>query len=301
MRRRSSKTLLACALATVALVALDLGTKAWASETLSVERVAALEEVCHTDERGFYRYQRARRPPQVLVDGYLDLEYAENCGAAFGFLRAASVWTRRVVFGTAAVGAIGVLFWMLFAGSGGVLFQWAVPLVAAGAVGNLADRIRLGYVVDFIHFHWRGEWEYPTFNVADITITIGVALLVIDGIRSGAAAAEEEGEGSEDAEDAEDAEEGQPKKGKKGRSGKPKGKRGKKGRSGAGFQRSKSKKKKSAAAAESDESESDESEDEIDRAEEEESMADAPDAETDAFEASDEDSEGGQEDGDSEE
>jgi signal peptidase II len=62
-----------------------------------------------------------------------------------------------------------------------------VPLIVSGALGNLFDRVRYGYVVDFIRFHWRGEWDYPTFNVADVGISVGVALLIIDGFLEGRA------------------------------------------------------------------------------------------------------------------
>jgi signal peptidase II len=56
-----------------------------------------------------------------------------------------------------------------------------VPLIASGALGNLVDRFRLGYVVDFVRFHLRDGFSWPTFNVADITITVGVGLLLIEG------------------------------------------------------------------------------------------------------------------------
>jgi signal peptidase II len=58
----------------------------------------------------------------------------------------------------------------------------------SGALGNMVDRVRLGYVVDFIHFHVYDSFEWPTFNVADSTITIGVALLLLDGLRKPAEA-----------------------------------------------------------------------------------------------------------------
>jgi signal peptidase II len=70
---------------------------------------------------------------------------------------------------------------MFIAGRGGPLFAYSVPLVVSGAVGNLIDRARLNFVVDFIRFHVFDKWEYPTFNVADITIVVGVVLMVLDG------------------------------------------------------------------------------------------------------------------------
>ena len=59
----------------------------------------------------------------------------------------------------------------------------AFGLILGGAVGNLVDRVRVGYVVDFIHFHWE-RWYYPAFNVADMAITIGAVMLVIDALLS---------------------------------------------------------------------------------------------------------------------
>jgi signal peptidase II len=90
-----------------------------------------------------------------------------------------------VVFGIAAAVAVSALFFLFYQGRGGSLFAWSVPLVASGALGNLIDRVRYGYVVDFIHVHYEPwDFDYPTFNVADITITIGVILLVIDSFRA---------------------------------------------------------------------------------------------------------------------
>ena len=60
----------------------------------------------------------------------------------------------------------------------------ALSLVVGGAVGNLVDRARLGYVIDFLDFHWAGKYHFPAFNVADSAICVGVAVLMIDLIRT---------------------------------------------------------------------------------------------------------------------
>lgn len=57
---------------------------------------------------------------------------------------------------------------------------WALALVSGGAVGNLIDRMRFGYVVDFLDFHWRYQAHFPAFNVADSAICVGVGLLMLD-------------------------------------------------------------------------------------------------------------------------
>ena len=58
----------------------------------------------------------------------------------------------------------------------------ALALIAGGAVGNLIDRVRLGYVTDFVHVYWRGH-QWPDFNVADSAITVGIVLLLVDAVR----------------------------------------------------------------------------------------------------------------------
>lgn len=175
--KRSMQALGIAIVATLVCLAADLGSKEWASDNLSAEHPATPPPVCETPGRN----QRLRTEPYVIVEDYLELSYAENCGAAFGLLDDAPDGLRRGLFGLAAIAATLILFWMFFMGRGGPWFAYSVPLIVSGAVGNLVDRVRLGYVVDFIRFHWANSWDYPTFNVADITITIGVAMLIIDG------------------------------------------------------------------------------------------------------------------------
>ena len=209
---RSHVALAICLAATAALLALDLGTKAWALDTLSTERLGETPPVCEPDDRGYMAMQRGRDEPIVLVENWLELRYAENCGAAFGLLRGASQGVRHTVFGTAAILASLALLFMFWRGRGKKWFAWAVPFIVSGAIGNLVDRLRLGYGVDFIRFHWRREVpflgsEWPTFNIADVTITLGVILLLIDGWiegreekareRAAKARAEEAGEAAE--------------------------------------------------------------------------------------------------------
>jgi signal peptidase II len=169
----------------VILTAMDLGTKHWAFERLSQPSTVGSDPVCTPDARGRIRPQRAQRSPVVLIDGYFELRYAENCGAAFGFMRDMPSGVRKGVFYAAATGAILLLMWMFITGRGGKLFAVSTPLIVAGAIGNLVDRVRLGYVVDFIRVHIEDRWAYPTFNVADAWITIGVALILIEGFLEG--------------------------------------------------------------------------------------------------------------------
>ncbi len=182
--RRSPKAIAACLVALAILTAVDLWSKDVAQASLSRAPLAPAGEVCVPDDSGRVFMQRIQTPPVVLVPGYLELRYAENCGAAFGVLDRGPAWVRLALFGPAALAATFGLLWLFVTGYGGALFAWSVPLIASGALGNLVDRFRLGYVIDFIRFHIREGFVWPTFNVADATITIGVALLLIEGLRT---------------------------------------------------------------------------------------------------------------------
>lgn len=179
--RRPARTLWACAAGIVLFAALDLGSKRWAENALSRAREGYRPAVCAADPDGHWYFQRVRTQSIVLIDGYLEFRYAENCGAAFGMLDRSPAWVRAGVFLTAATVAVSALLWMFYTANGGALFAWSVPLIVSGAIGNMVDRLHLGYVVDFIRFHVHDKFEYPTFNVADSTITVGVALILIDG------------------------------------------------------------------------------------------------------------------------
>jgi signal peptidase II len=182
--RRSPKAIAACFVALALLTALDLWSKDVAQASLSRAPLAPPSEVCVPDDSGRVFMQRMQTPPIVLVPGYLELRYAENCGAAFGVLDRGPSWMRLALFGPAALAATLGLLWLFVTGYGGALFAWSVPLIASGALGNLVDRFRLGYVIDFVRFHIQDAFVWPTFNIADATITIGVALLLIEGLRS---------------------------------------------------------------------------------------------------------------------
>lgn len=104
---------------------------------------------------------------------FFSLTYVRNQGAAWGLFQGAHLWLAG--FGAVAV-ALCCLFWRRIFGD----HAWAAPLgglLLGGIVGNLVDRVRLGYVVDFLDFHW-GAAHFPCFNVADSAICVGVAALI---------------------------------------------------------------------------------------------------------------------------
>ena len=119
-----------------------------------------------------------------LLDGLLSLSHVRNRGAAFGILSEADLPYQAILFAglsLVALLAIAVYAWRL--PSTARLPQLALALILGGALGNLIDRLRFGYVVDFVHVYWR-EHQWPDFNAADSAITIGVTLLVLDILRS---------------------------------------------------------------------------------------------------------------------
>jgi len=179
--RRSPKAFALCLAALVLCTLGDLWTKDLAMQQLSRAPLSPPGPVCAPSDTGYVYFQRLQQPPIILVEDYLELRYAENCGAAFGVLNHGPSWLRLALFAPAAIAATLGLLWLFFTGYGGNLFAISVPLIASGALGNLIDRFRFGFVVDFIRFHVHDSFVWPTFNVADSTISVGVALLLIEG------------------------------------------------------------------------------------------------------------------------
>ena len=119
-----------------------------------------------------------------LVDGLLSLSHVRNRGAAFGILSDWNVPYQSVLLSALSVGALlAIGYYFLRLPPTARLPRLALALVLGGALGNLVDRVRLGYVVDFVHAYWR-QYQWPDFNLADSAITIGVTLLVLDILRS---------------------------------------------------------------------------------------------------------------------
>ena len=105
---------------------------------------------------------------------------AHNPGAAFSFLAAASGWQRWLFTLIAAGMSLLLVSWMRRLPSTARLLPAGLALILGGAIGNLIDRLRFGYVIDFLDFHWGGA-HFWVFNVADSGITVGAALLLLDG------------------------------------------------------------------------------------------------------------------------
>ena len=145
------------------------------SATRNGERLRATDTLAKDETVAFNHVSR------TVIDGYFDYQYARNPGAAWSFMADKSDTFRRWFFG--ATGIVAVIAMGIFIG----ISKWksqkltilALACVLGGAFGNMIDRFRMGYVIDFISWHV-GEHYWPTFNVADVFVTGGIALLVID-------------------------------------------------------------------------------------------------------------------------
>lgn len=137
----------------------------------------------------------------TVIPGLFDLTYVENPGGVFGLLRGLEDTTRGVIFTLVPLTAIVLIgLYALRIPSAQRLTLTSLGLILGGAVGNLIDRVRLGFVVDFLDVHWHGH-HWPAFNLADSAICVGVGLLLLETLwqpagtpRSAAASAGTSGE-----------------------------------------------------------------------------------------------------------
>ena len=114
-----------------------------------------------------------------IIKGFLDLIYTENPGIAFGQLQEGGAFGRWFFVVLAILAAIAVFYYFIRTPRNDDRVLGACSLLLAGILGNLTDRVRLGYVIDFIVLH-AGSYHWPTFNVADASITLGAVLLAYD-------------------------------------------------------------------------------------------------------------------------
>jgi signal peptidase II len=117
----------------------------------------------------------------LTLTSFFDLVHYHNLGSAFGFLSDAGGW-QKWFFAMVSIVAVVVMSYLIRQHRNEKLFCWGLALVLGGAIGNLYDRMTLGYVVDFLNFHYQQHY-WPAFNVADSAICIGVSLLLLDSFK----------------------------------------------------------------------------------------------------------------------
>lgn len=117
------------------------------------------------------------RPVEVF--SWFNLTLQHNTGAAFSFLSDAGGWQRYFFTAIASVVSIGLAVWLFLMPRSQRLLALSLGLILGGALGNLWDRVALGYVVDFISVHYQDKY-FPAFNIADSAITVGAGMMLLD-------------------------------------------------------------------------------------------------------------------------
>jgi signal peptidase II len=121
----------------------------------------------------------------TIIPGFFDLTRVHNTGAAFGLLNAIDIPFKTAVMALVQTTAlVGLAAYAATLAPGQQLTRVGLSFVIGGAIGNLIDRVYAGYVLDFFDFYWRG-WHFWAFNIADASITIGVALMILDLLGAG--------------------------------------------------------------------------------------------------------------------
>jgi signal peptidase II len=118
---------------------------------------------------------------EVPVTSFLSFTLLYNSGAAFSFLSNAGGWQNVFFIVIATAVSVIIVFIIRRLGSNDIQAAIALMMILGGAMGNLLDRVRFGYVVDFIDFHY-GAWHWYTFNIADAAINVGAAFLMLDAL-----------------------------------------------------------------------------------------------------------------------
>jgi signal peptidase II len=126
-----------------------------------------------------------------IISGYFRFSYATNRGVAFSLLADSEMNVRWLLAAISAAAALFVLSYLKQTLPGQRRLNLSLALLLAGIVGNLIDRVRLGEVVDFIELHWREQYAWPTFNIADSAICIGAVLLALEMMREAKAESEQ--------------------------------------------------------------------------------------------------------------
>lgn len=121
--------------------------------------------------------------PVAIIDEFFTVRYVKNEGIAFGLFHTLDSPWKPVILSVLAMMAVGIVLYYLWTMPRHCtrLF-WTFGLLLGGILGNLVDRLLYGFVVDFLELHWRSAFYWPTFNVADAAITLGVFSILWDSL-----------------------------------------------------------------------------------------------------------------------
>ena len=122
-------------------------------------------------------------PQQLPLLSFLNISLAYNSGASFSFLHNAGGWQRYALSAIALLVSVYIVYYLRKMQPVLLLPAMGLSLILGGAIGNVIDRIRLGYVVDFVDFHIK-TWHFATFNMADSAISVGAVLLLISFLKT---------------------------------------------------------------------------------------------------------------------
>jgi signal peptidase II len=121
----------------------------------------------------------------TVIPGFFDLTRVHNTGTAFGFMNATDFPFKTAILACVAIAALAALaVYAATLPADQWLARTGLALILGGAAGNLIDRVTAGYVIDFVDLYWSG-WHFWAFNVADASITVGVALMILDLLGAG--------------------------------------------------------------------------------------------------------------------
>lgn len=154
---------------------LDQWSKRWALEALYLKVKAGEAVVAPADAAALYSRN-------IEVTSWFNFHLVGNKGAAWGIFKNLPEQWRVLFFAVLTIVALGMMFMMYLQSNGQRLMRFALLLIIGGAIGNFIDRLTIGYVIDFIDWHYGGK-HWPTFNVADVWISVGVGLMLVDMIR----------------------------------------------------------------------------------------------------------------------
>ena len=163
----------------LAVILLDQLTKYTATELLfrpTLEQgppMTFMDWLMHAPER--------LGPCVLVISSFFNLSMVWNTGISFGFLGNDLLGQYSNLIITVVTVAISGIFIIWMSRSLKIPEIIALALIVGGALGNVIDRVRFGAVIDYLDFHWNG-WHFPAFNIADASISIGVAILIIHGL-----------------------------------------------------------------------------------------------------------------------